>query len=94
MTVGIFKKLVEKYNIPDDAEMYSDSGWECSETDMDGVWYNEKRNEIIFTQYGFYTCEGERNYESVGCIKGEKALEQGWKLIYYHDTIEEKYAEI
>ena len=94
MTFEILKKIIEKHNIPEDVELLSDSGWECSETDMDGVWYNEKRNEIIFTQHGFYTFEGERNYESVGNIKGEKALEQGWKLIYYHDDITDEYAEI
>lgn len=52
MTIGEFKKIIKKFNIPEDVTMLSDSGWECSETDMDGIWYNEEEKEIIFTQTG------------------------------------------
>ena len=44
------KELIEKYNIPANVRLLSDSGWECDETEMDGVFYNKKENHIIFTQ--------------------------------------------
>lgn len=59
MTIGEFKKIIIKNNIPEDVTMLSDSGWECSETDMDGVWYNEEEKTIVFTQNGD---EYERDY--------------------------------
>ena len=48
-----FKKLceiLEKNNIPKDVHLMSDSGWECSTTEMDGIYYNKKENIIVFTQ--------------------------------------------
>ena len=51
MTFGKLKELIEKHNIPQNVKLLSDSGWECNETEMDGVYYNEKENHIIFTQY-------------------------------------------
>lgn len=50
MTFHALKQLLEKYNIPDDAKLMSDSGWECDATNMDGVYYNSKKNIIVFTQ--------------------------------------------
>lgn len=50
MTFEKLKELIEKYHIPNNVKLLSDSGWECNETDMDGVYYNEKENHIIFTQ--------------------------------------------
>lgn len=50
MTFDKLKELIEKYNIPSNVTLLSDSGWEVEETDMDGVFYNEKENHIIFTQ--------------------------------------------
>lgn len=52
MTIGEFKKIIKKFDIPEDVTLLSDSGWECSETDMDGVWYNKEEKQIIFTQVG------------------------------------------
>ena len=52
MTIGEFKKIIKKYNISEDVTMLSDSGWECSATDMDGIWYNESDKKIVFTQSG------------------------------------------
>ena len=48
MTIEKFLSLLSE--VPDDATMLSDSGWECGPTDMDGVFYNEEKNEITFTQ--------------------------------------------
>lgn len=50
MTFEKLKELIEKYNIPENVRLLSDSGWECNETDMNGVFYNEKENHIVFTQ--------------------------------------------
>lgn len=50
MTFEKLQALIEKHNIPSNVKLLSDSGWECDETEMDGVYYNEKENHIIFTQ--------------------------------------------
>lgn len=52
MTVGKFTQIIKENNIPEDAVMLSDSGWECSSTDMDGVYYSKETNELVFTQRG------------------------------------------
>ena len=52
MTIGELTKIVKDHNIPADATMLSDSKWECSPTDMDGIYYNKKYNELMFTQNG------------------------------------------
>ena len=58
MTAKELKEKLSKYNIPDDAILMSDSGWECDATDMDGIYYNEKENIVVFTQYF-----GQRDYD-------------------------------
>lgn len=50
MTLEKINNLCKKYNIPNNVILQSDSGWECSETDMNGVYYNKKENKIVFTQ--------------------------------------------
>lgn len=50
MTFNKLKKIIETFKIPDNVILQSDSGWECSETEMDGVYYNKNTNTIIFTQ--------------------------------------------
>lgn len=72
-----FKKLSEifkKYNIPEDAVIQSDSGWECGETDCDGVFYNERENIIMLTQR--YT-EPYVGYCS-GYYDSDKGKSEGW----------------
>lgn len=52
-----FNKVMEVFkanNIPNDARLMSNSGWECDATDMDGIYYNQDTNTIIFTQGGKY----------------------------------------
>ena len=51
MTIGELKGLIQQYKIPDETIMLSDSGWECCETEMDGVYYNAEKKIIVFTQY-------------------------------------------
>lgn len=50
MTLGELNKLCKSNNIPDNVKLMSDSGWECCETEMNGVYYSEELNMIIFTQ--------------------------------------------
>ena len=67
MTFEKLKELIEKYNIPSNVKLLSDSGWECNETEMDGAYYNEEENHIIFTQefseYGKYS--NRKNYKEL-----------------------------
>ena len=75
MTFERLSKLINKYNIPKNVHLLSDSGWECGATEMCGVYYNKKQNVIIFTQeiseYESYD-KRNRNY-----IKGFAALKDG-----------------
>lgn len=50
MTFAELEKRIEKYNVPKDVKLRSDSGWECSDTDMDGLYYNKEQNILYFTQ--------------------------------------------
>ena len=50
MTYKELKEIFTKNNIPEDAHLMSDSGWECSATDMNGIYYNNESNTIVFTQ--------------------------------------------
>lgn len=72
MTFERLNNLINKYNIPKDVHLLSDSGWECWETEMSGVYYNKKQNVIIFTQE---ISENERyDKRNKNCIKGFVAL--------------------
>lgn len=55
MTFEKLAELINKNNIPKNVTLESDSGWECGPTGMDGVYYNQKKNVIVFTQG---VCEG------------------------------------
>ena len=50
MTYKELKEILKRNDIPDNVNFISDSGWECSATDMNGVYYNKKENTIVFTQ--------------------------------------------
>jgi hypothetical protein len=43
--------------LPADAEILSNSGWECDPTDIGGIWYNPQLNEVHLTQGGEYQKE-------------------------------------
>lgn len=83
MTVGELAQIVKENNIPEDAVMLSDSGWECSASDMDGVYYNKETNELVFTQNG-------DKYERYYYNKPE------WKLLYSKEeqTIDQSVTKI
>ena len=74
MTYGILKKVFEDNHIPEDAILMSDSGWECDPTHMDGVFYNQEANVVVFTQDSEY----QYDYE-----------EEPWQLIYGSNICEE-----
>lgn len=61
MTFKRLEELIIKNNIPKDVKLMSDSGWECCETEMNGVYYNQNDNCIIFTQ----TCDKYCEYEKL-----------------------------
>lgn len=67
MTFEKLQALIEKHNIPKNVKLWSDSGWECNPTDMDGVYYNEKENHIIFTQSfsEYETYENDKDYKEL-----------------------------
>lgn len=50
MTAEELINIFRRNNIPNDAILMSDSGWECFATDMDGVYYNKLENTVVFTQ--------------------------------------------
>ena len=52
MTFELLSKIMKENDIPKNVKLLSDSGWECSETEMNGIYYNRNKNEMIFTQYG------------------------------------------
>ena len=72
MTVGELFNIFRQNNIPNDAILMSDSGWECSATDMDGVYYNKLKNIVVFTQQ---ISKYDRYYESNDWIVCKKRLE-------------------
>ncbi len=78
MTFKLLCKIIKKYELPDDILLLSDSGWECDETHMNGIWYNKNKNEIIITQ-GFLP-----EYD-----KYAKMPE--WELLYCKETHKEEY---
>ena len=54
MTFELLNNIIEEHNIPKSVHLLSDSGWECEESDMDGVFYNRNKNELVITQRGSY----------------------------------------
>ena len=77
MTFEALEKIIDDNNIPHDVRLMSDSGWECSPTEMDGVYYCKDNNTIIFRIEGCariyeedaYECKG--TYKFVGGVKGD-----------------------
>ena len=52
VTFKLLNEIIEKNNIRRDVHLMSNSGWECSATEMNGVFYYEENNMIIFGQSG------------------------------------------
>lgn len=49
LTLHDLIEICKEHNIPDDVRLLSDSGWECCETEVCGVWYSEIDNAIVLT---------------------------------------------
>lgn len=73
MTFELLNKIIEENSIPKDVCLMSDSGWECNETVMNGIYYNRKDNTLIFTQCGD---------ESDSWFKKD-----GWELLYGYNKL-------
>lgn len=76
MTIEILKDLCRKYHIPPDVELFSDSGWECGPTDMNGVYYNAERQAIVFSQ-GRYFEDWSKSVDKT------YSSDDGWQIIYF-----------
>lgn len=50
MTIAKLNKILRENNIPEDATLMSDSGWECCASDTDGVYYRSEDNTVVLTQ--------------------------------------------
>ena len=67
MTLELLNKICEENNVPKDVHLRSDSGWECSPTEMNGVWFDALRNEMIITQ-GYHEVDEYLDYK---CLYGK-----------------------
>ena len=77
MTYKKLRKIIRYYNIPGDVQLQSDSGWECGETEMDGVYWDPTSNTIIFTQsFSKYEIYDPDNSKGVGWIRCELPEEE------------------
>lgn len=72
MTFEKLSQIINDNNIPSDVTLMSDSGWEGWATEMNGVFYNETQNVIVFTQ-------------DVSEYDGYLGVE-GWRLLYGLDS--------
>ena len=50
MTIADLKLILKQNGIPENATIYSDSGWECCETGIGDIFYSPKDNAIVLTQ--------------------------------------------
>lgn len=76
MTFEKLNALIDKYNIPSNVRMMSDSGWECDATDMDGVYYNKEQNILVFTQG-----DGQESYSKPEWILLQTSITEGRRFI-------------
>lgn len=76
MTFEYLNEIIQQYNIPHNVRLMSDSGWECDATDMNGIFYNEKENIIVFTQNSDDRGGGDDYRKS----NGWKLLSKKWEM--------------
>ena len=65
MTFEKLKELVEKYNIPSNVKISSIYAWTLDKTEIDGIYYNEEMNHIIFTQFFNTKYKDLKNYKEL-----------------------------
>lgn len=70
MTIELMLRILDENNIPKTANMLSNSGWECNATEMNGIYYNDSTNTLMFTQGDF----GETGcgYKGFRCLYREE----------------------
>ena len=82
LTVNDLIEIMKKNNIPMNAYLTSDSGWECCATDVSSVFYDKEKNEIVL-------CSDYPNLENrlgqIALIPGERTMQTGWRFDYYVD---------
>ena len=65
MTFGQLHKLIVDNDIPNEVHLMSDSGCECSATEMNGVYYDKFKKLIVFTQEGEPPSDTFSNWEQL-----------------------------
>lgn len=80
MTLGLLNLICKQNNIPPNVHLTSNSGWECDATEMDGLFYNQEKNELMITQE---SCNSE-------IVKNSKL---GYHCIYNEGHMDEKLFE-
>ena len=50
MTIEEFINKIDKADIPYNASIMSDSGWECDPTDCSRIFFDKENNVIVLTQ--------------------------------------------
>lgn len=74
MTLGKMLNILQENNVPKNATLMSNSGWECDATDMDGIYYNKNLNTVIFTQGSKYEEDcGYNGYDLLYKAESEEA---------------------
>lgn len=74
LTFEFLAEIIEKYRIPKNVHLVSDSGWECNESEMDRAYYNKITNTIVFSQNdGFGGCS------SCCC---DYSQDENWIMLY------------
>ena len=79
MTYKKLTEIIERNGVPEDVHLMSNSGWECSATEMDGVYWNPEANEVHFIQESDYTTGEEYTIEDRGSKRGEHR--KGWVIL-------------
>lgn len=87
MTFKQLESIIKENNIPKDVKLMSDSGWECGPTDMDGVYYHEEDNKIVFTQYSkYHNTYPYHSYESYPLAEFQIKENKNWKCLYNKES--------
>lgn len=68
MTLELLNKIYEENDVPKDALLMSDSGWECDATDMDGVFYSKEHNTVFITQGGWSDVARGYKHDPGDCV--------------------------
>lgn len=82
ITVEKLIELMKENNIPMNAKLTSDSGWECCATDVESVFYDSAKNEIVL-------CSDDPNLErryGQNVIYSEKKEDTGFPYDYFVGT--------